>query len=274
MTETEALARMVAPGTPRPGKYRQGVIQILVTSSCDKSCFACTQGSNLARPGKPTFMSPEQFEAAVRSLGFGSSDPYFGVVGMFGGNPALSPHFPEYCRILHTLVPFNQRGIWCNNPMTLDRAAMMRATFDPSVSNLNVHLDRQAYQMFKQGWPECSPVGLTQDSRHSPVHLAMKDVILDESRRWELISGCDINQHWSGMIGVFRGQLRAWFCEVAGAQAMLHQDEPDYPDTGLDPSQKYGMFEYGLCWAGPEDQRSEFGPWWKCLLSKYVVFVV
>jgi hypothetical protein len=35
------------------------------------------------------------------------------------------------------------------------------------------------------------------------------------------------------MICVFRGQLRGFFCEIAGAQAMLHQHEPDYPDTGL-----------------------------------------
>jgi hypothetical protein len=41
------------------------------------------------------------------------------------------------------------------------------------------------------------------------------------------------------MIGMFRGELRAWFCEVAGAQSILHQDEPDYPDTGLDPTQAF-----------------------------------
>jgi hypothetical protein len=251
MTEQECLEKMVAPGTRRAGKYRDGVIQILVTSSCDKSCFNCTQGSNFSR--KPWFMSPEQFEQAVRSLGFVDMNlggvhpiPYFGVVGVFGGNPAISPHFRDYCAILRKLVPFNQRGLWCNNPLTIDLAQEMAKTFDPSVSNLNVHLDKQAYNLFKQGWPDCTPVGLTVDSRHSPVFVAMKDVITqcvgndltrsepDESRIYELISGCDINQHWSAMIGVFRGQLRAWFCEIAGAQSILHQDEPDYPDTGLE----------------------------------------
>jgi hypothetical protein len=308
MTEQECLDLMVAPGTRRAGKYREGVIQIHITRACDKSCFACTQGSNLS--GKVEFMSPEHFEQAVRSLGFTgrmidvttSADgdrkkyivepgAYFGVVGVFGGNPALSPHFAEYCDILRRLVPFEQRGIWSNNPMTLSKAQEMAKTFDPSVSNLNVHLDQDAYRLFKLGWPQCSPVGLTQDSRHSPVHLAMKDVlwkkchcvipdpvgtaltglgmelclsdcpdchghgeVADESRMWELISGCDINQHWSAMVGMFRGGLRAWFCEVAGAQSMLHQHDPDYPDTGCDPT-IYHEFRYDV-----NDRKLAYGP--------------
>jgi hypothetical protein len=168
---------------------------------------------------------------------------------MFGGNPATHPCFEDLCQIMSDEIPFEQRGIWCNNPLTVEKAAIMRQTFNPGYSNLNVHLDRRAYDLFKLGWPECNPVGLATDSRHSPVFVAMKD--LDqlptpeprgsaapvmpntEANRWELISQCDINQFWSAMIGVFRGELRGWFCEVAGAQAMLHQDDPDYPDTGV-----------------------------------------
>jgi len=251
MNEQECLARMVAPGTRRPGKYRQGVIQILVTRACDKCCFGCTQGSNLA--GEPRHMSVEHFEQAVESL-----RGYFGVVGVFGGNPALHPEFFKLCDVLqHSWAPREQRGIWCNNPINLERARKMAETFNSEVSNLNVHLDKKAYMLFRVGWPSCSPVGLTQDSRHSPPFVAMKDVlrkecparcgknvhcvlcqgtgwVYDEELAHELISGCDINQHWSALIGTFRGELRAWFCEVAGAQAMLHQDEPDYPDTGYD----------------------------------------
>ena len=47
------------------------------------------------------------------------------------------------------------------------------------------------------------------------------------------MSQCDINKHWSAMIGEFRGEPRGWFCEVAGGQAMLFQHQPDYPDTGV-----------------------------------------
>lgn len=284
MNETECLSKMIAPGTPREGKYRRGVIQIHVTRACDQACFGCTQGSQLA--GKVHFISPEHFEQAVFSL-----KGYFGVVGIFGGNPALHPRFEELCEILRCHIPFQQRGIWSNNPITVEKARAMRNTFDPSVSNLNVHLDRQAYALFKEGWPECNPVGLTQDSRHSPPYVALKDVlrkdcptciarnrltfftdpgpcptcggsylsvgqVYDEDKGWELISGCDINKHWSAMIGVFRGELRAWFCEIAGAQAILHQDEPDYPDTGISPCIKYDM-------VGPFLDTGSTYHWWQ-----------
>lgn len=268
MTEQEALARMVAPGTRRAGKYREGVIQVWVTRACDKSCFACTQGSNLA--GAKEFITVDQFRAACRSL-----KGYFGVVGMFGGNPALHPQFEALCQVMAEEVPLEQRGIWCNNPITVEKAAVMRRTFTPGVSNINVHLDLEAARKFREGWPEVHIVGLTTDSRHSPVHLAMKDVVTkvcegcgglgddnvrhefnqcpvcrgtgrvpDNEHIWELVSNCDINKHWSAMIGVFRGELRAWFCEVAGAQAMLHQHEEDYPDTGLDPTKD--RYEYSI----------------------------
>jgi hypothetical protein len=242
MNERECLSRMVSPGMKRPGKWLQGVIQIHVTRACDKHCYNCTQGSNFV--GKNTFMPPIEFEKATISL-----RDYWGVVGVFGGNPAVSPHFEDYCSILRQQIPYEQRGLWCNNP--LGKGKIMRDTFNPAVSNLNVHMDRKAYDEFRRDWPECRPFGLDKDSRHSPVYVAMKDVIglRDEdgvppnrnglstgiSKRYELISNCDINQHWSAAIGLFRGELRAWFCEIAMAQSILHQDEPDYPDTGTIP---------------------------------------
>lgn len=223
--EVRALSRMVSPGMRRPTvKPFGGVLQIWVTRACDKACFGCTQGSNLG--GKPGMMLPEQFEEAVLSL-----KDYFGVVGVFGGNPCISPHFARYCEILAKHIPFERRGLWSNNP--LGHGQLCRKTFNPSVSNLNVHLDQQAYDEFKRDWPESRPFGLTDDSRHSPVYVAMQDVIADETERWSLIADCDINRYWSAMICVFRNQLRGFFCEIAGAQAMLHQHKPDYPDLGM-----------------------------------------
>jgi len=58
----------------------------------------------------------------------------------------------------------------------------------------------------------------------------MEDMTDDE--RWGLIGNCDINQYWSAIICVFRGELRGYFCEIAGAQAILHENEPSYPDLG------------------------------------------
>jgi len=276
MTETEALALMTPPGRRRPHiGWGQGVLQIHVTRACDKACFGCTQGSQLA--GRTEFMSPAHFEQAVQSLGFVAGDgakvivpgAYFGVVGTFGGNPALSPHFGAYCEILRSYVPFRQRGLWCNHPK--GKGAEMRRTFNPAWSNLNVHLDQQAHDEFRRDWPECHLVGdMTTDSRHAPPFVAMKDVIVDEAERWRLISGCDINRDWSALIGVFRGQLRAWFCELAGAQAMLHQDEPDYPDTGVDPTA-----DYPIDWPVPNigvlasDASLDTVKWWRLPMERF-----
>jgi hypothetical protein len=115
----------------------------------------------------------------------------------------------------------------------MGKGAAARKTFNPGVSNLNVHMDKLAWKEFRTDWPEAPVFGLNQDSRHSPPFVAMQDVLPSEEERWKLISNCDINQHWSAMLGVFRGELKAYFCEIAGAQAMLHQHEPDYPDTGM-----------------------------------------
>ena len=202
-------------------------MQIWVTRACDQACFGCTQGSNLA--GKPGMMTVEQFEKACDSL-----RGYWGVVGMFGGNPAVHPHFDELCKIMRDKIPYVQRGLWCNNLMGKGRHAAV--TFNPAVSNLNVHCNKDAYDEFIRDWPAAGSVvkGLEKDSRHSPPYAALIDLVPDEEERWKLIENCDINRYWSALIGVFRGELRGYFCEIAGAQAMLHQGDPEYPDTGLE----------------------------------------
>lgn len=226
MTEQEALAKMKAPGDWRSNKPRGTVIQILVTSSCNLHCFSCTQLSQMERPH--WVMTPEQFNQACLSL-----TGYQGVVGVFGGNPCMSKHFQEYCNILRTHFPKGQCGLWSNDPLTPENAQKCRETFDVGVSNLNVHLSKRAYDMFKTYWPESRPFGLDRDSRHSPCFVSMTDIGIPESERWEKISECQINKYWSAGIGVFRGELRAWFCEIAMSASVAHQHEADYPDTGM-----------------------------------------
>jgi hypothetical protein len=226
MNEQQAIAQMVSPGMRRPGIFRGGILQILVTRGCDKSCFHCTQGSNLG--GKPMMITVDQFAEACDSL-----QSYFGVVGMFGGNPCIHPQFDKLCRIMREKIPFEQRGLWSNNP--LGKGAICAITFNPKVSNLNVHLDQAAHDEFATDWVAAKPYlkGLDSDSRHGPPFVAMQDVGLSEEEIWQNTATCDVNQHWSALIGVFRGELRAWVCELMGAQAMIHQNEPDYPDTGM-----------------------------------------
>jgi hypothetical protein len=263
MLETEALAKMVAPGTPRETKWRKGVIQIHLTRACDLACYQCLQGSNLRGPYD--FITLDNFEKACQSL-----QGYFGVVGCFGGNPAVHPQFDSICDILTKYVPFEQRGIWCNNPITPHNAEVMRRTFNPAHSNLNVHLNQHAYDLFKVWWPESMPFGLHQDSRHSPSLVAMRDVIADEGKRWELISGCFVNRFWSAMVCQFRGELRAFFCEVAGAAAILHQHEADYPDTGLDPTKEYVvMAGRVISVKSMPETGGNVGTWWHLPMSAF-----
>jgi hypothetical protein len=224
MNADQAIAEMVSPSQRRPGKWREGVMQIHLNRICDLACSNCTQGSQFG--GKNAYMSLQNFERACKSM-----KGYFGLIGIFGGNPALHPHFAEICQILRSHFPKEQCGIWCNNPH--GKAHHMALTFNPSMSNLNVHLRQDAYDDFKDGWPDSAPFGLTQDSRHSPVHGALHHFVSHEDDRWNLIANCDINRHWSAMLCQFRGELRGFFCEVAGGQAILNQFNPDYPDTGM-----------------------------------------
>lgn len=238
---------MKGPADLRP-VWRGGVMQIHVTRACDQACFGCTQGSNLG--GKPVMMSVEQFEQACRSL-----EGYFGVVGVFGGNPAMHPDFDEMCALMRDYFPFEQRGLWCNN--LRGKGAHARVTFNPRYSNLNVHLDQEAKAEFERDWPEVIGLnnlkGYDSDARHGSPWIAMQDldqlmmrdgsiVPNTEDARWQLIGDCDVNQKWSSMLYVFRGELRATPCEIMGAMSMLHQDNPDWngtgqpiPDYGVDP---------------------------------------
>ena len=215
--------KLKSPSDIRP-TWLGGVMQIHITRACDMSCTNCTQGSNLG--GKPVVMDLAQFTRAVRSV-----KNYFGVIGIFGGNPCIHPQFNEICEILAVEIPFKQRGLWSNNLNGHGR--LCRRIFNPEFSNLNVHCNQKAFMEMVKDWPECHPKGL-KDSRHSPPWVALKDIrdLSDETKE-QLIENCDINQYWSAMIGVFRNELRGWFCEIAGAQSMLHADDLNYPDTGI-----------------------------------------
>lgn len=231
MIPLDYVNRMVSPGQKRHGVPRGGVLQIHITRVCDLACFGCTQGSNLG--GKPVLIPVDEFEKACQSL-----EGYWGIVGIFGGNPALHPKFETICEILCKYFPDkSQRGLWCNHPR--GNGKIMREVFDPAHSNLNVHMSQEAHDEFLRDWPELVNYpsrffGLHRESHHSPPFVAMLDVVPDAKKRWELISNCDINRHWSAMVCYVPGKgLRAFFCELAGGQAMLHSNNPNWPDTGL-----------------------------------------
>lgn len=234
MNEQECLELMVPPGKPRPSIWRNGVLQVWVTRACDKSCCGCTQGSNLA--GKPGMITVDQYAQALDSL-----KGYWGVIGMFGGNPAVHPRFQDLCKILRDKVPFEQRGIWCNHPISPENARTMAVTFNPNVSNLNLHQDQSAFDMFHEYWPQCRHQlkGLTKDSEHVSWWKSPIDLGVSEEERWDRISKCDVNQLWSAMIYPFRSKLRGSICEIMGAMDMLKESDPTWPDNGIDVTQLY-----------------------------------
>jgi hypothetical protein len=222
--------RMVKPSDRRPQIFRGGVLQILVTRACDLSCYGCSAGSNLV--SRPSVMTPDQFDEACASL-----DGYFGTVGLFGGNPCTSRYFEDYCRIMRARFPFEQRGIWTN--CLMGKGAHARITFCPKHSNVNVHMNSEAYEEFRRDWPEAliarkehTDRGLAEDSRHGSPWVSMTDLGVPEDERWRLIGDCKINKHWSAIICLVRGELRGFLCEVQGHMAALHADNPDWAGTG------------------------------------------
>jgi len=216
---------MILPRDRRPGKPREGVIQIRVTSHCDGSCPNCTQLCDWRKIGWDTTMTPEQFERAVASL-----RGYWGVVGVFGGNPCLHSQFALLCEILQRYFPAEQCGLWSNR--IYQYGPVCAKTFNPAYSNLNVHGSREAFNEIRRGWPEAKPFGLDQPSRHPPILTAVQDLLPPE-QQWAKITRCDINRHWSAMVAVVNGRLRGYFCEIAGALATFHYGEPDWPDLGV-----------------------------------------
>lgn len=222
MNPAEYIKKMRAPAEPITwggGKVR-AVIQIAVTNACDDRCSNCTQ--HVPHIKKPFMITPDQFRSACRSL-----QGYGGTIGMFGGNPCLHPQFDELCAIMREHFPFEQRGIWTNNMR--GKGEVIRQTFNPEASNLNVHLEKAYAEEMTRDWLSKENAtkeiwGVDTDSWHSPVLVSMADIIPNEEKRWRLISECDINQTWSAIVTVVQGKVMAYFCEVAGSFACLYDD--------------------------------------------------
>lgn len=223
---------MIAPGD-------KGVIQIIITSACDLRCSNCTQ--MIAQQKKRFLMTVDNFRAAVRSLA-----DYHGVIGVFGGNPCLHPHFDDLCRVMAEEIPDRRRrGLWSNN--IHGHGAAIRGTY--GYFNLNGHHDEAAADEMRRevieplrGKPgvvqnTLNVWGMGRDSMHAPVLVAIRDMIgkpggpKDEAEMWATIEECDVNRRWSGAITQLNGELRAFFCEVAASFALLYDEDNGIPVT-------------------------------------------
>ena len=184
------------------------IICIDITNRCNLSCSNCTR--LLENQVGYWDMSLDNFRKAVSSL----SD-FPGMIAIIGGNPCMHREFEAICQILVEEIPdINHRGLWSNN--VFKHTELVVNTFGGF--NLNAHGDTRG----KASLADVSKrVGdkayLYQgNSKHAPLLAAIKD-IYGEEKMWDLISKCDINQNWSATIIENQGNLRAYFCEVAGS---------------------------------------------------------
>jgi len=151
-------------------------------------------------------MTPDNFRLALRSL-----DGYPGIIAVIGGNPAMHPKFKDICNIFVQEVPNkSQRGLWTNNVFKYGELA--KETF--GVFNLNPHEDARGIKSLEGlktlGWY------YRGHSSHSPLLTAVKD-LYSEPDMWDRISHCDVNHNWSATIIQNKGNLRAYFCEIAAS---------------------------------------------------------
>jgi hypothetical protein len=73
---------------------------------------------------------------------------------------------------------------------------------------------------------------LDTDSVHTSSWVSPRDLGVPLDEQIKMIASCDINAHWSASILLVRGQLRGFFCEVAGAMASLNESNPDWAGSG------------------------------------------
>jgi glycosyltransferase involved in cell wall biosynthesis len=205
MARSRALSSMRCPS-------QMGIICIDITNKCDLGCSNCTR--LLVNQDKYWDMSPENFRLALRSL-----RGYPGTIAVIGGNPCMHPKFEELCRIFVEEVPNKaQRGLWTNN--AFKHAELSKETF--GVFNLNPHNSVRGIKSLEPlkdlGWYHAGT------SEHSSLLAAIKD-LYEPVEMWERIGRCDINQNWSASIVQVRGELRAYFCEVAASFDLARRGE-------------------------------------------------
>lgn len=203
------------------------IICIDVTNKCDLDCSNCTR--LLANQETLWEMTPDNFRKALRSM-----KGYWGIIAMIGGNPCMHRDFEELCKIFVEEVPNRkQRGIWTNN--FFKHRQIITETF--GVFNLNSHGAPKASKELALLAEEMKQQGMIvwnyhQHSDHSPLLTAMRDLYPDEEDMWQRIIKCDINREWSAAIIQNKGELRAYFCEVAASFDLARGE-----DRGVEPTE-------------------------------------
>lgn len=213
------IARMRSP-------LHMHIICVDVTNKCDLACSNCTR---LLQNQKERWeMTPENFRLALQSL-----KNFRGIIAMIGGNPCVHSKFAELCKIFQEEVPDQrQRGLWTNN--IFKHKDIVEETFGGF--NLNPHNMERAIgglkalydkMVIQRGFNGGFYVG---HSHHAPILTAVKDLYAPKEM-WEKIATCDVNREWSASIVQNKGELRAYFCEVAASFDLARGTDNGLPVT-------------------------------------------
>ena len=176
----------------------QWCMPIDVTNKCNRACSNCTR---LIGHGPTFYMGLNQFAGILEAIkDFPEKSPpseaaSFKLIGVIGGEPLLHPQFPELLEIMREKIPNQEhRGIWTSlNWQQTRHADVIQETFtDRGIHNNRHDLNR---------------------SRHSPVLIAIEDVIEDPIEQQNIIDNCWLQRNWCGSITP-KGHF---FCEVAGS---------------------------------------------------------
>lgn len=206
------------------GPENMHIICVDVTNKCDLACSNCTR--LLKNQDTPWEMSPENFRLALQSL-----KNYKGIIAMIGGNPCVHTQFEKLCEIFREEIPNQfQRGLWTNN--YFKHREVIEKTF--GALNLNPHNVERANDKLKDLYNtmvverKFNGGYYTGNSHHAPLLTAVKD-LYPEKEMWEKISRCDINKDWSASIVQNKGELRAYFCEVAASFDLARGEDHGHP---------------------------------------------
>lgn len=125
-------------------------------------------------------------------------------IGIMGGEPTMHPHFLEIMDIVEDLVPDRRRReFWSAGFKFGVYKQRIYEVFDKDRITYNDHL---AY-----------------DGRHTPLLVAINEVVDDPELRAHLIENCGFQTHWSASIN----PKGAYFCEIAASLGWLF-DIPGY----------------------------------------------
>jgi hypothetical protein len=192
-------------------------------------------------------MTPDQFETCIRvarDFAYESPPDAQGrlpakVVGIFGGEPLMSPHFPAYVELACQFIPdAERRGLWTSFDWTRYQHTQWGKAA-PLVHKL-LGNPEQGYLNWNMHEPE-------QRCEHHPVLVAISDVVRDERRRMELINECWLNRDWSAAYALdHNNEPKFYFCEVASSFDRVMR-------LGIGLAVEKGVWDHDL-WFSPDDQ--------------------